>query len=182
MRCLRPDGSQLGILSLSEALRLAESAGLDLVEVNPNGSPPVCRIMDYGKFKYEEDRRKKEAKKRQNKVIIKEIKFHANVDENDYQVKLRNIKSFLAEGDKVRVTLQFRGRENAHKQLGEEVVARVKEDLKGTASVEQEPKLTGRTITGLFGPVKTPKPQSAPTAHHSPLTAPPSPTASPSQP
>jgi len=154
VRCLRPDGSQLGILSLSEALRLAESAGLDLVEVNPNGSPPVCRIMDYGKFKYEEDRRKKEAKKRQNKTIIKEIKFHANVDENDYQVKLRNIKGFLAEGDKVRVTLQFRGRENAHKEIGEDVIARLKEDIKGFGNIEQEPKLMGRTISGLIGPVK----------------------------
>ena len=154
IRCLRPDGSQLGILSLSEALRLAESAGLDLVEVNPNGSPPVCRIMDYGKFKYEEDRRKKEAKKRQNKVIVKEIKFHANVDENDYQVKLRNIKSFLSDGDKVRITLQFRGRENAHKEIGEDVIARLKEDIKGFGNIEQEPKLMGRTISGLIGPVK----------------------------
>ena len=154
VRCLRPDGSQMGILPFNEALRLAENAGLDLVEVNPNASPPVCRIMDYGKFKYEEDRRKKEAKKRQNKTIIKEIKFHANVDENDYQVKLRNIRSFLAEGDKVRITLQFRGRENAHKEIGEDVIARLKDDIKGFGNIEQEPKLMGRTISGLIGPVK----------------------------
>ena len=155
MRCLRADGSQIGVISLNEALRLATDAGMDLVEVNPNGVPPVCRIMDYGKFKYEEDRRKKEAKKHQNKTVIKEVKFHANVDENDYQVKLRNIKSFLAEGDKVRITLQFRGRENVHKEIGEDVMVRLKEDIKGFGNIEQEPKLMGRTITGLIGPVKS---------------------------
>ncbi|MCL1910305.1 MAG: translation initiation factor IF-3 [Kiritimatiellaeota bacterium] len=154
VRCLRPDGSQIGVISTGEALRLANDAGLDLVEINPNSAPPVCRIMDYGKFKYEEDRRKKEAKKHQNKVITKEVKFHANVDENDYQVKLRNIRSFLAEGDKVRVSLQFRGRENAHKELGEDVMGRLKEDIKGFGNIEQEPKLMGRTISGLIGPVK----------------------------
>ena len=154
MRCLRPDGSQIGVLPLGEALRLAEAAGMDLVEVNPNGAPPVCRIMDYGKFKYEEERKKKEARKNQTKVVTKEVKFHSNVDDNDYQVKLRNIKSFLADGDKVKLTLQFRGRENAHKELGEEVVARIKEDLKGIAVIEQEPKLMGRSITGLLGPIR----------------------------
>ena len=155
MRCLRPDGSQIGVISLTEALRLAGEVNLDLVEINPNVTPPVCRIMDFGKFKYEEERRKKEAKRNQSKTIIKEVKFHANVDENDYQVKLRNIKTFLAEGDKVKLTLQFRGRENAHREIGEDVIARIKEDVKGFATIEQEPKLMGRSITGLLGPAKS---------------------------
>lgn len=146
------DGTQAGIISLRDALRLSEEAGLDLVEVNPNATPPVCRIMDYGKFKYEEGQRKKLAKKNQTKTVTKEIKFHANVDDNDYQVKLRNIRGFLAEGNKIKLTLQFRGRENAHRELGHEVMTRVCQDLADVANVEQEPKLMGRSITGLLGP------------------------------
>ena len=152
IRCLLPDGAQAGIMSLRDALKLSEERGLDLVEISPNAEPPVCRIMDYGKFKYEEGQRKKQAKKSQSKSVIKEVKFHANVDENDYQIKLRNIRGFLADGDKVKLTLQFRGRENAHREIGDEVMKRVCQDLADVAVVEQEPRLLGRAINGLLGP------------------------------
>ena len=152
IRCLLPDGAQAGIMSLRDALKLSEERGLDLVEISPNAEPPVCRIMDYGKFKYEEGQKKKQAKKNQAKNVIKEVKFHANVDENDYQIKIRNIRSFLAGGDKVKLTLQFRGRENAHRELGDEVMKRVCQDVADVAVVEQEPKLFGRAINGLLGP------------------------------
>jgi len=152
IRCLLPDGAQAGIMSLRDALKLSEERGLDLVEISPNAEPPVCRIMDYGKFKYEEGQRKKQAKKSQSKSLIKEVKFHANVDENDYQIKLRNIRGFLADGDKVKLTLQFRGRENAHREIGDEVMKRVCLDLADVAVVEQEPRLLGRAINGLLGP------------------------------
>ena len=152
IRCLLPDGAQAGIMSLRDALKLSEERGLDLVEISPNAEPPVCRIMDYGKFKYEEGQRKKQAKKSQSKSVIKEVKFHANVDENDYQIKLRNIRGFLADGDKVKLTLQFRGRENAHREIGDEVMKRVCLDLADVAVVEQEPRLLGRAINGLLGP------------------------------
>ena len=152
IRCLLPDGAQAGIMSLRDALKLSEERGLDLVEISPNAEPPVCRIMDYGKFKYEEGQRKKQAKKSQSKSVIKEVKFHANVDENDYQIKLRNIRRFLADGDKVKLTLQFRGRENAHREIGDEVMKRVCLDLADVAVVEQEPRLLGRAINGLLGP------------------------------
>ena len=152
IRCLLPDGAQAGIMSLRDALKLSEERGLDLVEISPNAEPPVCRIMDYGKFKYEEGQRKKQAKKSQSKSVIKEVKFHANVDENDYQIKIRNIRGFLADGDKVKLTLQFRGRENAHREIGDEVMKRVCLDLADVAVVEQEPRLLGRAINGLLGP------------------------------
>lgn len=139
-------------MSLSDALRLAEQAGLDLVEVNPNSDPPVCRVMDYGKFKYEEGQRKKVARKNQAKTVVKEVKFHVNVEENDYQIKLRNIRGFLEDGCKIKLTLQFRGRENAHKELGQDVMNRVCKDLEEVASVEQEPRIMGRTISGMLGP------------------------------
>ena len=142
-------------MTLSEALRLAEQHGLDLVEITPNANPPVCRIMDFGKFKYEEGQKKKQAKKNQSKVVTKEIKFHANVDENDYQLKVRNIRSFLAEGNKIKLTLQFRGRENAHRELGHEVIDRVCRDVADVANVEQEPQLMGRSINGMLGPKPT---------------------------
>jgi translation initiation factor IF-3 len=152
VRCLLPDGTQAGVMSLRDALKLAEERSLDLVEISPNAEPPVCRIMDYGKFKYEEGQRRKQARKNQAKNIVKEVKFHANVDENDYQIKLRNIRGFLADGSKVKLTLQFRGRENAHREIGEEVVKRVCADLADVAVIEQEPKLVGRAINGLIGP------------------------------
>ena len=144
-----------------DALRLAEAAHLDLVEISPNADPPVCRIMDFGKFRYDEGQKKKQARKNQAKTVIKEIKFHANVDENDYNVKLRNIRGFLADGCKIRLTLQYRGRENAHKELGDEVVARVIRDTADIAVVEQAPKLMGRSLSGMIGPKPVKKNASA---------------------
>ena len=135
-----------------DAIRLAEAEHLDLVEISPNADPPVCRIMDFGKFRYDEGQRKKQARKNQAKTVVKEVKFHANVDENDYQVKLRNIRSFLADGCKIKLTLQYRGRENAHKELGDEVMARVIRDTAEIAVVEQAPKLMGRSLSGMIGP------------------------------
>ncbi len=141
-----------GVMDTRDAQRLADAAHLDLVEISPNADPPVCRIMDFGKYRYDEGQRKKQARKNQAKVVVKEVKFHANVDENDYQVKLRNIRGFLGEGCKIKLTLQYRGRENAHKELGDEVVARVIRDTADIAVVEQAPKLMGRSLSGMIGP------------------------------
>lgn len=135
-----------------EALRLALEAELDLVEISPNAEPPVCRIMDFGKYRYDEGQRRKQARKSQSRTIVKEVKFHVNVDEHDYQVKVRNIRAFLSEGRKVKITLQFRGRENAHRELGNEVVARVIEDVADIGVVEQAPRHMGRILTGLLSP------------------------------
>jgi len=134
-----------------EAMRLAVDAGLDLVEVSPNAEPPVCRIMDFGKYRYDESQRKKQARKSQPRTVVKEVKFRVNVDENDYQVKMRNVRNFLAEGHKVKLTLQFRGRENAHRELGHAVIERVIEDVAEIAVVEQAPRLMGRAINALIG-------------------------------
>ncbi len=134
-----------------EAMRLATDAGLDLVEVSPNAEPPVCRIMDFGKYRYDESQRKKQARKSQPRTVVKEVKFRVNVDEHDYQVKMRNVRNFLAEGHKVKLTLQFRGRENAHRELGHAVIQRVLDDVADTAVVEQAPRLMGRAINALIG-------------------------------
>lgn len=152
VRCLLPDGSQFGVVSTREALDKARQLNLDLVEVSANANPPVCRIMDYGKWKYEEERKRKEARKNQSRTQVKEVKFHANTDVGDYQLKIRNIRAFLAEGNKVKLTLMFRGRENAHKELGEEVLRRVCADLADAANVEQSPKVMGRTCSGMLSP------------------------------
>ena len=141
-----------GVMPTREALRKAIDAGLDLVEISPNAEPPVCRIMDYGKFKYEEEQKKKQARKNQVRVDIKEVKFHVGTEENDYQVKMRNIRKFLQEGNKVKLTLQFRGRENAHKELGMDVMNRVIQDVAGVAIVEQGAKQLGRNVSGLLAP------------------------------
>ena len=141
-----------GVIPIKEAMKLAEAAGLDLVEISPNAEPPVCRIMDFGKYRYDEGQKKKQAKKNQTKTVIKEVKFHVNVGDNDYNVKMRNIRTFLAEGSKIKLTLQFRGRENAHKELGDEVVARVIADLADVAVVEQQPKQMGRILSGMLAP------------------------------
>lgn len=137
-------------MATRDALRLAVEGGLDLVEISPNAEPPVCRIMDFGKFRYEEGQRRKQARKNQTKTIIKEVKFHVNVEQHDYEVKIRNIRTFLEEGHKVKLTLQFRGRENAHRELGNEVVQRVIQELADVAIVEQQPRLMGRSLTGML--------------------------------
>ncbi|MEW5790205.1 MAG: translation initiation factor IF-3 [Pseudomonadota bacterium] len=154
VRLIDENGEQAGIVSLSAALAAAETAGLDLVEIAPNADPPVCRIMDYGKFKYQESKRLHEARKKQKQVQIKEIKFRPGTDEGDYQVKLRNLIRFLEEGDKAKITLRFRGREMAHQELGLQLLNRVEGDLKDYGAVEQRPRLEGRQMVMVIAPRK----------------------------
>jgi len=137
-----------------EALKLANEVGLDLVEITPNGKPPVCRIMDYGKYKYDQEKKKKEAKKHQVQTKLKEVKFRVNVGDHDYDVKMRNLCKFIEHGDRVKVSLMFRGRENAHKELGFEVVKRVIQDTADLTSVDQAPRLQGRFVTCILVPKK----------------------------
>lgn len=148
------DSEQLGIVTLRAALDLAEEAELDLVEIAPLAKPPVCRIMDFGKFKYQEAKRAHEAKLKQKQVQVKEIKFRPGTDENDYQIKLRNLIKFLDEGDKAKITLRFRGREMAHQDIGMRLLERVKVDLDEHAIVEQFPKMEGRQLVMMLGPKK----------------------------
>ncbi|MEX0503522.1 translation initiation factor IF-3 [Alphaproteobacteria bacterium LSUCC0719] len=152
VRCIDPDGNQLGILDTREALAKAEDFGLDLVEVQPNAEPPVCKILDYGKYKYEAQKRANEARKKQKTIEVKEIKFRPNIDEHDYQVKMRNMTKFLSGGDKVKVTLRFRGREMAHQELGANVLARVREETEEFAKVEAMPKMEGRQMVMVLAP------------------------------
>ena len=152
VRCIDPEGNQLGVLDTREALTKAEDFGLDLVEVQPNADPPVCKILDYGKFKYEAQKRANEARKKQKTIEVKEIKFRPNIDEHDYQVKMRNVSKFLAAGDKVKVTLRFRGREMAHQELGMEMMKRIEQDLEELGQVEQFPKMEGRQLTMVIAP------------------------------
>ena len=152
VRCIDPDGNQLGILDTREAIAKAEDFGLDLVEVQPNAEPPVCKILDYGKFKYEAQKRANEARKKQKTIDVKEIKFRPNIDEHDYQVKMRNVTKFLNGGDKVKVTLRFRGREMAHQELGANVLARVREETEELAKVEAMPKMEGRQMVMVLAP------------------------------
>jgi len=154
IRCVDVDGGQLGILPTGKALKLAQQLGLDLVEISPTAKPPVCRIMDYGKFKFEQEKKKKEAKKSSVQIKLKEIKFHVNVAENDYDTKLRHARDFLAEGNRVKGSLFFRGRENAHRELGFEVMKRFVNDLANVAKVEQTPQLQGRQIACILVPLK----------------------------
>lgn len=154
MRLVGVDNEQLGIVKFMEALRLAEDKDLDLVEIAPNASPPVVRIMDYGKFKYEEAKRAHEAKLKQKIIQVKEVKFRPGTDEGDYNVKLRNLKRFLEEGDKAKITLRFRGREMAHQEIGARVLERVKADLEELAQVEQMPKMEGRQMVMVLAPKK----------------------------
>ena len=157
VRVLDENGGQLGVMSTREAQRLAENQGLDLVEISPNAEPPVCKIMDFGKYRYEESIRAKTARKNQSRQQVKEIKLHPGTEDNDLQVKLRQIRKFISEGDKVKLTLQYRGRENAHKELGMEVLQRVLADVADVVQVEQAPKFLGR----LLGALLAPKPQKA---------------------
>ena len=148
------ESEQLGIVSLREALAKAEEADLDLVEIAPQAQPPVCRIMDYGKFKYQESKKQHEAKLKQKQIQVKEVKFRPGTDENDYQVKLRSLVRFLGEGDKAKVTLRFRGREMAHQEFGLELLKRVENDLVEYGVVEQFPKLEGRQMIMVLAPKK----------------------------
>lgn len=149
-----PDGEAIGIVSLSEALKLAEERDVDLVEIAPTASPPVCRLMDYGKFKYEEQKKIHEARAKQKQIQIKEIKFRPGTDDGDYQIKLRNLRRFLEDGDKGKVTLRFRGREITHQDIGMRVLERVKADVEDIGQVEQMPKLEGRQMIMVIAPKK----------------------------
>lgn len=146
IRVIGADGQQVGIISINDALRKAEEAGLDLVEISPNAVPPVCRIMDFGKYQYEESKRKHAAKRKQKQIQVKEVKFRPGTDVGDYQTKLRNLIRFLEEGDKVKLTLRFRGRELAHQELGMEMLKRLENDLKDYGVVEQYPRLEGKQM------------------------------------
>lgn len=148
------DGTQMGIYTTAEAQRVADNEGLDLVEIAPNAEPPVCRIMDYGKFKYEQQKKKQEAKKRQSVVQIKEIKVRPKTDDHDYETKLRHIRRFLEDGDRCKVTVFFRGREIVHKDRGISILERVVQDLADVAKVDQEPRAEGRTLQMLLVPKK----------------------------
>lgn len=152
VRLVAPDGSQVGVKRLDEALWLADQLGLDLVEVAPQAKPPVCRLMDYGKWKYEQSVRQREARKKQSRTVIKEVKFKPKIDDHDFDVKRRRVEEFLDEGDKVKVTMMFRGREITHPELGERLLRRLVEDLDDAAVVESEPKLEGRNMTMMLGP------------------------------
>lgn len=154
MRVVGPEGEQVGIVSREDALRMAEEAGVDLVEIAPQADPPVCRVMDYGKHLFEESKRKTSARKRQQQVQVKEMKFRPATGEGDYQVKLRKLVEFITEGDKAKVTLMFRGREMAHQELGIKLLRRVEADLAEIAKVEQFPRLEGRFMTMMLGPKK----------------------------
>lgn len=152
IRLIGAEGENLGVVQPREALAMAEEAGLDLVEISPNATPPVCKIMDFGKFKYETQKREAEARKNQKTIEIKEVKFRPNTDTHDYDVKMRNVVKFLQNGDKVKVTLRFRGREMAHQHLGRELLERVAEDVKDIGKVENMPKIEGRQMVMMIGP------------------------------
>jgi translation initiation factor IF-3 len=152
VRVIDDDGENHGVITVEEGIRIAEAAGLDLVEVSPNADPPVCKILDYGKFKYEQQKRKNEARKKQKTIEVKEIKFRPNIEQHDYEVKMRSLKKFIEEGDKVKVTLRFRGREMAHQELGLEVLQRVQAEMEEAAKVEQRPNMEGRQMIMVLAP------------------------------
>ena len=152
VRLIGAEGEQIGVVPINEALMVAEDAGLDLVEISPNADPPVCKVLDYGKYKYEAQKRKNEARKKQKVIEVKEIKLRPNIDDHDYDVKMRAMQKFLGEGDKVKVTMRFRGREMAHQELCLKVLERVREDLDEAAKVESFPRLEGRQMTMVMAP------------------------------
>ena len=155
IRLIGAEGENVGVVTPARAMAMADEAGLDLVEISPNASPPVCKIMDFGKYKYETQKKEAEARKKQKIIEIKEVKFRPNTDTNDYDVKMRNVFKFLEGGDKVKVTLRFRGREMAHLNLGRELLERVAVDIEGFGKVENFPKMEGRQMIMLIGPLKT---------------------------
>lgn len=154
IRLIGAEGENVGVVTPERGMEMAVDAGLDLVEISPNADPPVCKIMDFGKFKYETQKREAEARKKQKIIEIKEIKFRPNTDTHDYDVKMRSIRKFLEEGDKVKVTLRFRGREMAHQELGRELLHRVADDLAEEAKVENMPKMEGRQMIMMIAPAK----------------------------
>ncbi len=154
VRLIGTDGEIIGIMSGREALKMAEEADTDLVEISPNATPPVCRLMDYGKFKYQEQKKAAEARAKQKIIQVKEIKLRPGTDENDYQVKMRSIKRFIEDGDKVKVTLRFRGREMAHQEIGMRQLERIRDELAEMIQVESMPKLEGRQMIMMLAPAR----------------------------
>ncbi|WP_083562226.1 translation initiation factor IF-3 [Oceanococcus atlanticus] len=155
VRLVSADGEQLGVVSLEEALGKAAEAGLDLVEVAPQARPPVCKLMDYGKYLFQKNKTQQAARKKQKQIQVKEIKFRPNTEEGDYQTKLRRLVSFVEDGDKIKVTMRFRGREMAHQEIGLKLLERVKQDLDELAQVEQMPKMEGRQMVMVMAPRKS---------------------------
>ena len=149
------DGEQVGIMGIRDALTQAEAEGLDLVEIAPQADPPVCRIMDWGKFRFEESKKSQAARKKQKQIQVKEVKFRPNTDAHDYDVKMRNLRRFVEEGNKVKVTLRFRGREMAHQDLGRDLLKRVEDDMAEEVVVEQRPRMEGRQMVMMLSPKKT---------------------------
>jgi len=164
IRLIGVDGEQIGIVSTRDAMARAEAADVDLVEIAPTAQPPVCRLMDYGKFKYREAKKQHEARLKLKQIQVKEVKFRPNTDDGDYQIKLRNLIRFLTEGDKAKVTLRFRGREMAHQEFGVRLLERVRTDLDQVGVVAQFPKMEGRQMVMLIGPKKRPEKVAA--VHH----------------
>ncbi len=154
IRLIDHNGDNVGVVRPEEAMDMASEVGLDLVEISPNATPPVCKIMDFGKFKYEQQKKAAEAKKKQKITEIKEVKFRPNIDTHDYDVKMRSVSKFLGEGDKVKVTLRFRGREMAHQELGRDLLQRVAGDIEEMGKIESMPKMEGRQMTMVIAPAK----------------------------
>lgn len=154
MRVVGPEGDQIGVMAIRDALARAEEEGLDLVEIAPQADPPVCRIMDWGKFRFENSKKAQAARKKQKQIQIKEIKFRPGTDDHDYDVKMRNLKRFIDEGNKVKVTLRFRGREMAHQELGRDLLKRVETDTADETVVEQFPRMEGRQMVMMLSPKK----------------------------
>jgi translation initiation factor IF-3 len=154
VRVVGAEGEQVGIISIHDALQMAYDANMDLVEISPNADPPVCKIMDFGKYQFEQNKKQQAAKKKQKQIQIKEIKFRPGTEEGDYQVKLRSLIKFLNEGDKTKITVRFKGRELTHRELGIELLKRIETDLEEFAAVEQFPKLEGRQMVMVMSPKK----------------------------
>ena len=154
IRLIGAEGENVGLITPENALNMATEVGLDLVEISPNAEPPVCKIMDFGKYKYEQQKKESEARKKQKTIDVKEIKFRPNTDTHDYEVKMRSVTKFLDNGDKVKITMRFRGREMAHQELGRQLLERVSEDTKDIGKIDTIPKLEGRQIVMLINPTK----------------------------
>lgn len=152
IRLIDADGEQVGVVSVAEGIEMADEMGLDLVEISPNAAPPVCKVLDYGKYKYEAQKKANEARKKQKTIDVKEIKMRPGIEEHDYQVKMRSVRRFLDNGDKVKMTIRFRGREMAHQDLGMRVLDRVREELDEEVKIEQFPKTEGRLMTMVVAP------------------------------
>ena len=172
MRLVGADGEQIGVKPLPEALHIAREHDLDLVEVAPNANPPVCKIMDFGKFKYEQDVRRKESRRKTSNVVIKEMKFRPKIDEHDYTTKTKHVERFLNEGSKVKITIMFRGREMAHPELGKKILDRIAEQVKDVGNVEAAPRVDGRNMLMVLAPVKKQEPKSGGTKPRPPGPAP----------